>query len=182
MAFSPDGKRIVTGSGDQTVKVWDAETGQKLALKGHTHVSSVAFSPDGKRIVTGSGARTQIDVRVWDAETGTEKLTLKGHTSPVTSVAFSPDGKRIVTGSEDQTAQVWDADTGTEKLALRQSLANLFRPMLRGEEQTCRQRRTACFRPDRRDTSTSPLATRLWAEARPATRNSATPADRPSTG
>ena len=59
MAFSPDGKRIVTGSGDQTVKVWDADTGQEvLTLKGHTaQVTSVAFSPDGKRIVSGSGTR-----------------------------------------------------------------------------------------------------------------------------
>ena len=56
MAFSPDGKRIVSGSRDKTVKVWDAATGQEtLTLKGHTgSVSSVAFSPDGKRIVSGS--------------------------------------------------------------------------------------------------------------------------------
>ena len=59
---------------------------------------AVAFSPDGKRIVTGSSDRT---ARVWDAETGTEKLALKGHTGRVTSVAFSPDGKRIVTGAGD---------------------------------------------------------------------------------
>ena len=56
MAFSPDGTRIVTGSGDQTAKVWDARTGMALLeLKGHTgRVNSVAFSPDGTRIVTGS--------------------------------------------------------------------------------------------------------------------------------
>ena len=111
MAFSPDGKRIVTGSEDKTVKVWDAETGQEvLALKGHTDdVSSVAFSPDGKRIVTGSEDRT---VKVWDAETGQEVLALKGHTDGVRGVAFSPDGKRIVTGSGDRTVKVWDADDG----------------------------------------------------------------------
>ena len=56
MAFSPDGKRIVSGSQDKTVKVWDAQHRQEtLTLKGHTGwVSSVAFSPDGKRIVSGS--------------------------------------------------------------------------------------------------------------------------------
>ena len=53
-------------------------------------------------------------MKVWDADTGTKKLALKGHTSYVTSVAFSPDGKRIVSGSFDQTAQVWDADTETK--------------------------------------------------------------------
>jgi len=65
VAFSPDGKQIVSGSGDATVKVWDAETGQEsLTLKGHTSdVNSVSFSPDGKRIVSGSFDRT---VKVWD--------------------------------------------------------------------------------------------------------------------
>ena len=62
-------------------------------------MTSVAFSPDGKRIVSGSGDRT---VKVWDATTGQETLTLKGHTRTVRSVAFSPDGKRIVSGSEDK--------------------------------------------------------------------------------
>ncbi len=71
MAFSPDGKRIVTGSWDGTVKVWDADKGQELlSLKGHTDwVTSVAFSPDGKRIVSGSEDKT---VKVWDAEKGQE--------------------------------------------------------------------------------------------------------------
>jgi WD40 repeat protein len=117
VAFSPDGKRIVTGSGDQTAKVWDAQTGtQQLELRGHTGgVYSVAFSPDGTRIVTGGEDRT---ARVWDARTGTFQRELTGHTSRVQSVAFSPDGKRIVTGSEDQTARVWDARTGTRQLEL----------------------------------------------------------------
>ena len=116
VAFSPDGKRIVTGGGRHDkpgeVKVWDADTGtEKFALKGHTNeVHSVCFSPDGKWIVTGSSDWT---ARVWDAATGTEKLALKGH--PVTSVCFSPDGKHIVTGSSDRTARVWDVNLGTEK-------------------------------------------------------------------
>jgi hypothetical protein len=108
VAFSPDGTRIVSGSSDKTVKVWDAATGaEALTLKGHTSgVRSVAFSPDGTRIVSGSSDKT---VRLWDAATGAEALTLKGHTGPVWSVAFSPDGTRIVSGSYDKTVKVWDA-------------------------------------------------------------------------
>src|SRR5262249_31533630 len=108
VTFSPDGKRILTGSFDRTAKVWDAEKGtERLSLKGHTGmVDSVAFSPDGKRILTGSSDKT---AKVWDAQKGTELLSLIGHTSAVRSVAFSPDGKRILTGSSDKTAKVWDA-------------------------------------------------------------------------
>ena len=108
VASSPDGRRIVSGSWGNTVKVWDAATGEvALSLKGHTSgVNSVAFSPDGKRIVSGSKDKT---VKVWDAATGEEALTLMGHTSSVTSVAYSPDGKRIVSGSADKTVKVWDA-------------------------------------------------------------------------
>jgi WD40 repeat protein len=51
-------------------------------------------------------------VKVWDAQTGQELLTLKGHTNLVTSVAFSPDGQRLVSGSADDTVKVWDASLG----------------------------------------------------------------------
>jgi WD40 repeat protein len=106
VAFSADGKRILTGSEDGTARVWDAEKGHELrALKGHTHhVSSVAFSPDGKRILTGSRDTT---AKVWDAETGQELLTLKGHTNAVTGVAFSPDGKRLFAWDQTGKLLVW---------------------------------------------------------------------------
>ena len=100
--------RIASASWDQTVKVWDATTGQEsLTLKGHTDaVTSVSFSPDGKRLASASLDQT---VKVWDAITGQESLTLKGHTALVWSVSFSPDGKRLASASGDQTVKVWDA-------------------------------------------------------------------------
>jgi len=108
VAFSPDGKRLASASGDGTAKVWDAGTGQEtLTLKGHTGwVTSVAFSPDGKQLASANGDGT---VQVWDAGTGQETLTLKGHTGRVVSVAFSPDGKRLASAGTDKTVMVWDA-------------------------------------------------------------------------
>ena len=113
VAFSPDGKQIVSGLWDNTVRVWDAVTGKAVGepFRGHVgQVTSVAFSPDGKQIVSGSRDTT---VRVWDAVTG-EAVgePFRGHEDYVTSVAFSPDGKQIVSGSWDKTIRIWDAVTG----------------------------------------------------------------------
>jgi hypothetical protein len=111
VAFSPDGTRVLTGSWDNTARLWDAATGTAVAtLAGHTgFVAAVAFSPDGTRVLTGSEDNT---ARLWDAATGTAVATLAGHTASVRAVAFSPDGTRVLTGSEDKTARLWDAATG----------------------------------------------------------------------
>ncbi|KAJ2924132.1 hypothetical protein H1R20_g12960, partial [Candolleomyces eurysporus] len=110
VAFSPDGKYIVSGSDDNTIRLWDAHTGQP-ALEPITEqsgwVRSVAFSPDGKYIVSGSDDKT---IRLWDAQTGQPALEpIEEHTDWVRSVAFSPDGKYIFSGSEDKTLQMWES-------------------------------------------------------------------------
>ncbi len=120
-AFSPDGKRMVTGSYDDTCRVWDSATGAEIAvLEGHTGgVNAASFSPDGKRVLTGAGnpVPTIADddtARLWDAATGTEIAVLKGHDGAINAASFSPDGKRVLTGSDDNTARLWDASTGAE--------------------------------------------------------------------
>ena len=108
LAFSPDGTRIASGSPGNTVRLWDAASGELLTtLTGHEQwVVSAAFSPDGTRIASGSLDET---VRLWDAASGELLATLAGHEDMVWSVAFSPDGTRIASGSVDETVRLWDA-------------------------------------------------------------------------
>jgi WD40 repeat protein/class 3 adenylate cyclase/tRNA A-37 threonylcarbamoyl transferase component Bud32 len=124
VTFSPDGKRILTGSWDNTAKLWDATSGQELLTfkRGNAWpILSVAFSPDGQRIATGSYDQT---VTLWDVASGKQLLTLKGHSSSINSLAFSPNGQQIATAggdwmsSADHTAKVWDAGSDRQVLTL----------------------------------------------------------------
>ncbi len=116
-AFSPDGKRLASGSYNPcTLRVWDVATGrEELTLTDHTQaVWSVAFDPEGKRLVSTDEGGT---VKVRDAE-GRVLPPLPGHTTGVHQLAFSPDGKRLATASLDGTCKIWDTDTWKEVKSL----------------------------------------------------------------
>jgi WD40 repeat protein len=111
VAFSPDGKTVLTGSWDKTARLWNAGTGKPIgaALQHRAYVLAVAFSPDGKTVLTGSQDNT---ARLWEAGTGKPIGAALQHQNLVQAVAFSPDGKMALTGSRDNTARLWEAGTG----------------------------------------------------------------------
>src|SRR5262249_9425097 len=104
VAFSPDGRRLVSGSEDTTLRVWDVETGKsRLKFGASEHrVDAVAWSPGGGRILSCSA-----DAHVWDAATGKSLGSLGGEGLGVRAVAFVGDDVALV-GSEDATVHRWD--------------------------------------------------------------------------
>ncbi|MCW3052176.1 MAG: WD-repeat protein [Chthonomonadales bacterium] len=110
VALTLDGRKAVSASNDNTLRVWNMETGHCLAtLSGHTGlVLSVALTSDGRKAISASSDYT---LRVWNLETGQCLAILTGHTRSVYSVALSSDDRKAISASSDCTLRVWDLET-----------------------------------------------------------------------
>ncbi|MDJ0705255.1 MAG: serine/threonine-protein kinase [Leptolyngbyaceae cyanobacterium MO_188.B28] len=111
VAISTEGETLVSGSQDQSIKVWDSQSGiLKRTISGHAGaVQFVALSPDNQRVVSASADQT---IKVWELQTGKSIYTLTGHEDTIWSVAISPDSRLLASSSADRTIKLWNFRTG----------------------------------------------------------------------
>lgn len=120
IAYAPDGMRLLSGSQDNTLRLWDLEGETSRALRGHGgRVFSVCFSPDGTAALS---AGHDHEVRHWSLGKYREEIPLhtqplKGHRDAILSASFSRDGSQVVTASRDRTARLWDVASGKNKMS-----------------------------------------------------------------
>jgi WD40 repeat protein/energy-coupling factor transporter ATP-binding protein EcfA2 len=112
LAFSPNGQMIVSGSADNTIRLWDINghpiVDPKSSFIGHNgYIYSVVFSPDGQIIASASADST---IRLWDLKGNSIGKPFQGHEGTVYSLAFSPDGQKIISGSWDKTLRLWNVN------------------------------------------------------------------------
>jgi WD40 repeat protein len=117
VVLSADQTKVVTGSWDNTIKVWNAQTGKlEQSLAGHERlVNSIAISDGGTNLVSASDDKT---LKVWNLQTGELIQTLKGHDDVVNSVALTAEGKTAISASDDETIRIWNLETGKSELTL----------------------------------------------------------------
>ena len=148
VAFSPDGKTLVSGSRDATIKLWDvASASLKRTLTNHAaDVYALSFSHSGKLMASGSKDTTIV---LWDPTTFEPIRTLRGHTAAVRDLAFSPDDKLLASAAEDRTLRLWDPATGELKVTRSEHTKRL---------------KTVVFYPDGNTiaTASSDATIRLW--------------------
>jgi WD40 repeat protein len=117
MAFTSDGKTLVSGSEDKTVQLWNTNGAKRSTLRGHQGwITTVAFSANGEIVASGD---TNKIIKTWDVDTGRERATLIGHKNTINALTFAPEGTSpysgcLASGSADGTIRFWDPETGQE--------------------------------------------------------------------
>jgi WD40 repeat protein len=136
LAFSPDGRRALSGGDDNSLRLWDLENGKELRrFEGHTDtVAAVTFAATGRWILSGSSDKI---ARIWDPESGRELRRFAGHQTWVNGVAYSPDGRRVLTGcggeivdekfthGSDTALHLWDVASSQEICRLEGHIASV---------------------------------------------------------
>jgi WD40 repeat protein len=119
IAFSPDGRQLVSSSFDKTIKVWDTNSGKCLkTLLGHrSRIWTVAFHPNGRTIASGGDDN---NTKIWDLKRGRCINTIVGHTNAILSIELTPDGTHLASGNEDNTIRIWDVNGGKIDRILRE--------------------------------------------------------------
>jgi RNA polymerase sigma factor (sigma-70 family) len=137
LALSPDGRLLLSGSLDRTVRLWEVLTGQEIRTfdKHQRAVGAVAFSPDGRLAASGGGnlgvpydVKDPPRIRLWDVASGDEIQTFTGHGCDVGALAFSPDGTHLVAALQNSTMLVWNVAgvKASRRRPLPQDLSSLW--------------------------------------------------------
>jgi WD40 repeat protein len=113
LTITADGNRIISGSHDTTIKIWNLAIGKEdFTLNGHTYrITALAVTPDSKRVISGSYDTT---IKVWDLETGKEEFTLTNHKNSINTIKVTPNGKRFISVADDDMLKLWDLSKGEE--------------------------------------------------------------------